>query len=93
MPGRLPELLDDAFVYAVVSNGGASVRYQQGSTIAQDYVIVLSTPDYHGRYALTVGAAGITSLRGDCGYRHPEWLIDDGAPDYLLAPPAGMVSR
>ena len=93
MPGRLPELLDDAFVYAVVSNGGASVRYQQGSTIAQDYVIVLSTPDYHGRYALTVGAAGITSLRGDCGYWHPEWLIGDGAPDYLLAPPAGMVSR
>ena len=90
---HLPKLLDGLFVYAVVSNEGASVRYQQGGTSAQDYVIVLATADYHGIYAITIGSEGITSLRGDCGYRHPEWLIDDGRPNYLLPPPPGIVSR
>ncbi len=93
MPSLLPELLGGSFIYAVVSYEGASEPPPQAFVVAQDYVIVLSTADYRAMDVLTVGSEGITSWRGDCGYRHPEWLIDGGSPEYLLPPLPGLVVR
>jgi hypothetical protein len=93
MPQNLPELLDGLFVYAVVSYEGSPHQSQGPVAVEEHYAIVLATSDYRGMEVVSIGSEGITSLRGDCGYRHPEWLIEGGNPDYLLPPPPGLVAR
>jgi hypothetical protein len=67
----------DLDVYAVVKRPGAS---------SAGWTILLANSE-GGNMAINVESGGITGLRRGCGRYHPEWLIEQASPDYLLPPP------
>jgi hypothetical protein len=49
-------------------------------------VVLLASPG-RGAAALSIGAQGVTNVRRGCFVLHPEWLVGNDQPAFLLPPP------
>jgi hypothetical protein len=49
--------------------------------------VVLLASRGRGAAALSIGAQGVTNVRRGCSVLHPEWLVGNDQPAFLLPPP------
>jgi hypothetical protein len=91
LPAEAPKQLIEiasAGLYAVIEAKSSSVPSGVGPPPEEeDTRVALLYSPARGAVAITIGNQGVTGVRSGCFIQHPEWLVDNAQPNFLLPPP------